>query len=153
VQAVAALVYPEAVMQILTDESAFASVRNLVQIGLTAEDLPSDKIADPAIGGATEALVLARIPDYDALDSAEKDRVRNAVIYLTAATILESMPLITTEAHGDEHSYTVNRITTDKRILSLRARADEFLVDVVAAPTYRRSTMFAVAPARRVRGF
>jgi hypothetical protein len=138
----------------INDPVAQQSVRNLVQVGLTSETLKDDQIADDAIGGAAEAFVLGLVPDVATLTPEQQARVRLAVIYETAAMVLETLPMTTSERHGDEMQVSVSRVDTMQRIAALRFRSQGFLADLLLPVTSTGNvSFFDAVPALRSRGY
>lgn len=76
-----------------TDETFYDSVRRLLG-GLDEEELPNEDIADPVVFDISEMEIMELVPcseDFENLTSAEKSRVRLAMIYLLASKLCPSM--------------------------------------------------------------
>jgi hypothetical protein len=138
----------------INDPAAQQSVRNLVQVGLTSAMLTDDQIMDDAIGGAAESLVRSLVPDVVTLTDDQQAQVRMAVIYETAATVLEALPMTTSERHGDEMQVSIARVDTVQRIVSLRSRSQGFLAALLVPANDSGSvSFFDAVPAFRSRGY
>lgn len=95
----------------IIDDDLKATVRLI--LGETETSLPDATIENPAIGGASEAYVLARIglPPYEDRSPEDQEKIRTALAYVIAAKILDtgayrSRWATTSEKFADQYSVT-----------------------------------------------
>ncbi len=88
---------------ILTSPTDYVSVRRLVGMWLTTDELPDDVIDDPVYLGVAEAEVGQLVPDW--ATNPQLPLIKIATAYLTAALLVPAMPNITSETWNGEHTY------------------------------------------------
>ena len=93
--------------QALTD--AMNQVRNILRIGVTAEDLPDNTILEPAFVRRAELAVYAQTDiandaafDELAADDPKRERLKIATLYRTAALLVPALPDIVREQFQSE---------------------------------------------------
>jgi len=135
----------------ILDADLMKSIRTL--LGVSAEVLPDSVLADPLLGGAAEATVLAQIgpPPYAERPLDQQAIIRTAVAYRTAALALETGPVrrsleTTSEQFSDQYAVRRNATDISAWASQLRLQADEAL-----APLLVRSVKahFTLACGRR----
>lgn len=135
---------------ILTDSTDYASVRRLVGMWLTPEELPDSVIADPVYLGVAEAQVGLLVPNW--ATHPQLDLIKIATAYLTASLLVPAMPDITSETWNGEHTY----IKESRDLLALSDKYQQmglsYLNSIAESATIdeRMPTMFTTGgPTRR----
>lgn len=134
----------------LITASEYPAVRAALDTSLDSTVLPDGVIGLPIYQGAAEAEVLWRDPSAASRSGAEQIRIKNAVVFLTAARLAPRLPQITGERFG-EHGYSRQAIDWTALAATLRADAAAELTAVLepANLTPARPRAFTVAPGGR----
>lgn len=124
-------------------------------LGEVEETLPNDAIENPALGGAAEFRVLSRVgpPTYAERPAAEQERIRLAVIYLTASLIVAARRRSfarTSEQFSSQYRYTASQINVEDWIADLEGQAWDALGDLLPdEPEDDEVVHFGLARGRR----
>jgi hypothetical protein len=102
----------------------FPAVRAAINVELDEVGLPDNIIALPIYLGAADNEVKRRDPLWTTRTTAELRRLKNAVIYLTAARIVIALPRPNAEAFGQRYSYKIDQLSAAQLSSSLEAFAD-----------------------------
>ena len=133
---------------ILTSSTDYASVRRLVGMQLTPEELPDSVISDPVYLGIVEAEVIGLIPGWET--SPDLPMIKIATAYLTASLLVPAVPIITSETWNGEHTYVRQPPKHDEISMRYRTIGLGLLGDIVGEAFYDLPTMFSTAgPSRR----
>lgn len=108
----------------------FPQVRAAIDPLLGEDELPDDVIALPVYRGAAEADVLRRLPNAATFLGEDGDRVRYAVIYLTAALLAPALPDVTSVQLGQSR-YQQEPRDTWKRVGYLQGMAARQLASLI----------------------
>ena len=129
-------------VMVLTTENAelgefLQEIRNILHIGLTADDLPDATIKQLSYLRKAELTVYDSTKRTDATydaavltDSALRDRFRIAVMYNTAALLVPALPDIVREEFQDEYRQYVQLQGEDKIALFLNTAKDVIEDDI-----------------------
>ncbi len=131
------------------------AIRAVIDLSLTAADVPDATIALDAFQGQGEARVLARFPDAASLTGDDAVQIRTAAICFVAALVAESLPRVLTEFVG-RRSYGATKAAATADMLSiaagLRGRGEAALASIVSEPVPRvRPISFSIARGGRGR--
>jgi hypothetical protein len=128
------------------------AVRAVIDTSLTEDVLPDATISLSAFAGAALSYVEARDPEAQTRTGDEATRLNRAVVYLTAAHLLPSVPQLVSEKLGP---VSTTRLATNwqERAADLRLRADEEIQAVLDADARApsRPTVFTTARGTRWR--
>jgi hypothetical protein len=129
----------------------YDQVRTAIDTSLDANILTDEVIAMPTFHGAAEAFVYERDPDAATRTGAELVHIINAIVFLTAAYLVPSIPFLLREDFGDyNYSRFLEKNFVDELVASLRSRANAELNIVLGLDLYASMpVMFDVAPGRR----
>jgi hypothetical protein len=134
--------------------SDYVQVRYVLDLSLDDTSLPDSKIGLGVFVDAAEAEVKMLDPDWAAhlADAATEGPVVWAAVYLTAARIIPSLPVLTGGATADDR-YTRAAFDPAVRAAELRAKAVAVLVPIVAttSPVVVTGETFSLACGRRGR--
>lgn len=133
----------------------YPAVRAALDISLDAAAVPDAVIVLSIYHGAAELDVLARVPDAEGRAEPDLSRLRNAVIFLTAAKMARAVPAISAE-RTPTHEYTRHEVNWTKRGVELLADAERELAQVtVETPPVEETDeippLFGLASGRRGR--
>lgn len=136
-------------MALVVDHDA---VRAVIDTSLTEDVLPDLTIELSAFAGAAIDAIEARDDQAQTRTGDEAARLNRALVYLTAANLLPSVPQLVSEKLGP---VSTTRLATNwqERAADLRLRADEEIQAVLDSETVApsRPTVFATARGTRWR--
>ena len=139
-------------MALLSPEH-YPQIRALIDLSLTAEELPAATIALPVYLGAAEAEIRRRDPQWATRTGDARTALMQAVMHYAAGLLAPALPSIRSESYPEGYSYDREAVDYAGRGAALLARAGE-LIDSVTAPeelSALRPPTFAVARGRRGR--
>lgn len=114
---------------ILTGATDYASVRRLVGMQLSRDELPDAIIADPVYLGVAEAEVIRFIPDW--ASNPALPMIKVATAYLTAALLVPAMPNLTSETWNGEHTYVKQPPNMLELSEKYRSMGLSYLIDII----------------------
>ena len=132
-------------------------VRNLLRIGLTAQDLPDSTILEQVFLRDAELEVYDAIDltdsTYDtkaAGDTAFRERTQNAALYRTAAKLVYSLPEIVSETVLQQ-SVRYREIDLDSKVNFWLKLADQAIEPDIVDPQYRQGAVIGSSWTRTTR--
>lgn len=136
----------------LIDSSLFPTVRAAIDAAITENELPDTQIEQPIFWPAAEREILALVPDAADKTGDDLARVQAAVIYITAARIVPTLPPIV-GANMDAASYGRRESDVLAMVADLRAKAAAELAIVLnsADETPGMPAVITTAPGTRGR--
>lgn len=134
----------------------YPAIRAALDITLDEAALPDTTIAMDVYLGAAEREVRASVSLPSPPVGENLERVRTAIILITAANLAPAIPQMQSEQLGD-YLYKKQAVDWKKLAEELRSRANSELTallttDIVEQATRYRHTSFAAATGRRGRG-
>lgn len=134
----------------LIDNSFYAAIRAVIDNALTENELPDTQIEQPVFLTAAEREVLQIIPTAADKTGDDLTRIQTAVIYLTAARIVPTLPPIV-GSNMDAASYGRRQADVNMTVADLRAKAAAELALVLdsADETPGMPTVFTVGSGTR----
>ena len=120
---------------------ALEQIRNILRIGITAEDLPDSTIEERVFLRRAELAVFAQTKtseaDYDALPSnpendAKRERFQIAAMYRTAALLVPALPDIVREQFQSELRQYV-QMDWEQKINFFISQSDDAVAEEIAA--------------------
>ena len=136
----------------LIDSSHFPAVRAAIDASISENEVPDTQIEYPIFWPAAEREVLVIVPDAADKTGDDLARVQAAVIYITAALIVPTLPPIV-GANMDAASYGRRGSDVSATVADLRAKAARELALVLdsADETPGMPTVFTAATGTRGR--
>lgn len=131
----------------------YPSIRRLLDLSLSAEDLPDAVIDDPLFLDVAEAWLAAAIPTSETLEGDALARAKRAIALYTASLIAPSLPSLTAATVEGTGSYQRKAVDWSARAAELRSAAAEALASVLPGDPIvpAMPTFFAVASGCRGR--
>lgn len=135
------------------DSKFFDSVRAAIDISLTDDIIPDSVISLPIYQGAAESYVEIRDPLSATRVGIERLHIYKAIVFLTAAYLVPSVPFLLREDFGDyNYSRFLDKGHVERLVASLRQRSNAELNEVLGLDVFgSMPTMFGVAPGYRGR--
>jgi hypothetical protein len=133
----------------LLTANLYGAVRGAIDTTLDDEALPDDVIEQPTYAAAAELELLRRDPDAVTRTGSERTHMLNALVFLTAARLVQAIPQLITERQGD-YSYSRTQINGLDRAATLRGLASDELAAYLT-DTAVPGVIFAVAHGYRGR--
>lgn len=134
-------------MALLT-ELYYPSIRAVIDVSLTTDDLPDEILALPIFLDAGVTQVLDKVPDAESMTGSDRTHVVNAAVYYTAALLVTGLPDIVGETFG---TYIYKRTPTDrnKQAILLQSKGDGEIDVVLGITDDDRPRSFDVAKGHR----
>jgi len=151
---------------VILDQIDYDSVRRAIDVtlddGVEVDDdriLPDRVIGDPIYAVPVDAEIFAALPsaypwDSNTLTGSQKETVRRAAVYLTAARVYPRIPMVTQEQIGSEHRYRREYESVADVVVRLRGEAFDILqplIDLLGPVSTINVSRFRRAPAYRGR--
>lgn len=132
----------------------YPAIRAALDVGLNESQLPDATIGRDIFIGAAEAELLKRVPDAAGKTGSDLERVKRALVWLTAALLAHSVVRITSMSiQTRDLSYSRQTFDPDEKAAVLRGRAEAEIAMLLTptAMTPTRPTVFALAAGGRGR--
>lgn len=141
-------------MDYLLPPAEYDQVRQVIDVKLDARQLPDTTITQQVFLGAAQDELVRRYPTAAAATGENLERVRRALVYLTAARLCPAVVRLTTvSVQAQGMSYTRATFDPEERAAALRALAEVELTALQSPTdnTTARPRMFTVASGQRGR--
>lgn len=125
-------------------------IREVIDVTLTADELPNEQIMRDAFMGQAIRYVLGRDADAETRTGDEGAKVRLAAIYYTAGLLCPTIPILTAVRAGNE-SVQRQAIDMQARAAELKGLASSVLDDLLTPTTRSMPFSFGTVPGYRGR--